>query len=214
MEGNHLNPMLTKILVRKQPVVLLFLFFCLKIQAQKALDITPLHYYLQANFDTTIILHDYSAWSYASNYSIISIRNGQMNAFTYKAPYTRFNGRAMPRELADKFIKRQVAFDFTAPDTNAYFIPMFLRNMEEKNIKYSLDSLQLWQVADDKKDGHGCNNTCYIFDSTEYVIWLITKNEIKKLDFYDPAYFEACCTGRKGRQADIRFVGLMNTIFH
>lgn len=203
--------------MRKQFLVFVSLcFWGPVLQAQENIPTTPLHLYLQTNFDSTIVLHSFSAWDGKPNYQIITKFNGRINTFTYQFPYPTLIGGAMPKQLADKFLFRKFTFQSIPPDTNAYFIPyMFRRKINEQQLNKSLDSLQLWTMRDDKSDGYGCPaKSCDIYDSGEYHVWLITKSEIKKLGFYDPYYYESCCPGRKGRLTFIAFYKLMSTIFN
>lgn len=66
-----------------------------------------------------------------------------------------------------------------------------------------------WAIADDKVDGEGCpqnhkNAWNVIYDGGGIQLILITKNQIKKLDFYAPAFYDKNCPGRKGRKAILK----------
>lgn len=108
-----------------------------------------------------------------------------------------------------------VAFGSALPDTNDYFLPYRFNGEKELPVKRSLDSLHLWEIQDDSITGEGCvDKRCEVYDSGNYTIWLITKNEIKKLKFYDPEFFEKCCPGRIGRQKAIKLIKIIGSAFH
>ena len=70
-----------------------------------------------------------------------------------------------------------------------------------------------WQLLDDKAEGRGCpvmenGDRHEVYDGDGYKMMLITKNEIRILDFYAPSFYEKYCPGREGRRAMIKIVKL------
>jgi len=214
------------------------LVFCLTYflsTAQKEKDSIPLHNYLQQHFDTTIILDAHSHDGVGPNYYIIGIKDDKISTFTYTWPSKAdiFELELLPKDMAKKYISQLLSFRRTLPDTNTYFLPYsayrFTRkivdkfmgsplvlNMVSDLLKRSIDSLQLWNIVGDEKEKRGCpENTRHpgIQPYDNYLIWLITQNDTKKLYFYEPGYFENLCPGRIGRQAAIRLIKLVNNTF-
>ena len=71
-----------------------------------------------------------------------------------------------------------------------------------------------WKIKDDKVEGSGCPigkgiRNLEISDGNGYNLALITKNEIKKLYFYEPGTYEQHCPGRDGRKAIIKIWALL-----
>jgi hypothetical protein len=178
--------------------------------SQKAEKRIPLHLYLQENFDTTIIIHSYSAWDPGINYRIISVKNKKIHAFTYKDPLTGFLAwgyEGLPKDLGDKFLRRMAAFRMALPDTNTYFMPHRILSSKKAWLKQSLDSLDLWSIATVKDCLEGGA------DGPEHTIWLIVKNKIKELYFYDLEDMEKTCPGNNNRQKAIQLIKAFNAVF-
>lgn len=183
--------------------------------AQKKLDEIPLLKYLQANFDSTVIMHVYSNWHYEPNYSIVCKNDKEGLAyFTYKNPFTNFSARAYPKELVDKFINLAVSFKTTPPDTNRYLLPVSQIAIYKNDLWQTIQKNDCWHIKDDVLLGGGCSTGKYgIYDGGEYSFYLITKQSIKELYFYEPFYFEEHCPDNNGRKQIINIINSFGKVF-
>ncbi len=201
--------------MRKKIFLLFFCFSNTISYAQGKRDSLPLFDFLQQNFDTTIVLSTGSIWSPWPDLKMISKHNNELLVFTYKDPFLNYKRKGLPARLYTKFNKQENLFNNILPDTNLFFLPVPVSYLIEPIIKKSLDSLQLWSISGDEKDGWGCKEKdCEILDSVGYTIWLITRSDRKKISFYDPSFYENCCPGRIGRQKVLLFLKLINTFVH
>jgi hypothetical protein len=182
--------------------------------AQKKPDEIPLFKYLQANFDSTVVMHGYSNWSYEPNYSIICKNDKGLAYFTYKNPFASFSARAYPKGLADKFIKLSLAYKATLPDTNQYFLPVPQRAIYQSDLWQTIQKNDCWHIKDDALLGGGCSTGSFtIMDGGEYSFYLITKQGIKELYFYEPFYFEEHCPDNNGRKQIINIINSFGKVF-
>lgn len=175
----------------------------------------PLQRYLQENYDSTILYATETVLNQEPHYYILSRLNNQVALATYINPYSSFNGHA--NKTAEIFIREQIIFRNTLADTNRYFLPVYLPVSNRLQIWDSLIANFPWQLQDDSISGEGCNAPrkpgCEIYDGTTAIFFLITKNQIKKLVFYEPAEYEKCCPGRNDRVAVIRMIAIFNKAF-
>lgn len=182
----------------------------IKLYAQAPEDkikaITPMHEFLKANMDSTIILQFNSNWIHSPEYFILSKKGDTLTAFKYQTLPAYDNRIVMPKSVASKLRKNRITQIFSTPiDINQYFNPQFIDPDSIRKLWNNLSSLHPWQMKDDAKDGLGCplekgKDPIQIYDGGGITLFLITKDDIKKLSFYAPGFYEKECPGRKGRQ--------------
>lgn len=205
---------------------LLFIFLLGSINfatfAQRKEKPNALQLFLQANADSTIIFQHSSNWLPLSPYYILSKKSDTITAYTYKA-LPRLDKRIkLPLSVALKIQYRNyVAVNLVPIDVNIYFQPVYFSPKKLLNFWKNIGKESPWQLADDSVDGHACvdkdgNRTgSYVYDGGEIYLYLITKNEIKKLDYYAPQFFEKeVCPGRKGRISILKIEQLFDRHFH
>jgi len=200
--------------MQKAIVLLAIIVSSYSVFGQSKANEIPLFKYLQENFDSSVVWNSINAWSPEPHYKIISKNNKGLAFFTYMNPYGHFSARAYPYELAEKFNMLSINYRFSKPDTNRYFLPVIVYYQYQDSLWHSIRKNDLWHLKDDKDEGEGCRiSRCDIHDSGENYFFLITKNDIKELSFYDPFFYESCCPGREGRQKIIRIIDSFNKSF-
>lgn len=96
-------------------------------------------------------------------------------------------------------------------DVNKFFNPYALKPHVTQAFWSALMEYHLWEIKDDQVEGEGCINKLglhgysvqdrNIYDGGSIQLSLITKDCVKVLDFYAPAFYEAQCPGRAGRKS-------------
>ena len=173
----------------------------------------PLHRFLQANHDTTIIL-TFSTSDLSHSYYIVSKFGDRVALYTYLNPYGAY--WRYPDTLFRKFLREYGKFASTLPDTNRYFLPYSCFSPGEPRAAWdSLATCSLFTIKDDAIEGGGCgkNNTCDIDDGITIGVLLITKTSMKRLRFYAPDYYETCCPSREGRRNALKAHRLFKQLF-
>lgn len=195
---------------------------CFVTFAQKEDKPNALQLFLQANADSTIIFQ-YELYSVQlSPYYILSKKADTITAYTYKALPKLDKRIRLPRSIGAKIRHRNyIAINLVPIDVNIYFQPVYFSPKKLLNFWKNITKENPWQLADDSVDGHACidsqgNRTGnYIYDGGGIYLYLITKNEIKKLDYYAPQFFEKeVCPGRKGRISILKIEQLFDRHFH
>lgn len=182
------------------------LFAQTQIDKQKDRDITPMHEFMKANMDSTIIYQSYSNWLHTPEYFMISKKGDTLTAYKYQSLYGYDNRIIVPNMMASKLDRRMAANIFSIPvDINQYFNPIYINPDSIKKFWNNLIRLNPWQIKDDSIEGEGCpvikgKDSPIIYDGGGITLFLVTKNEIKKLYFYAPRYFEKECKGRESRE--------------
>ncbi|WP_214225116.1 hypothetical protein [Pedobacter sp. B4-66] len=204
---------------------LLFIFllgsFSFATFAQIKEEPNALQLFLQANADSTIIFQYAPYTAQLSPYYILSKKSDTITAYTYKA-LPRLDKRIkLPRSIGLKIRHRNYIAISSAPiDVNIYFEPVYFSSKKLLDFWKNVGKESPWQLADDSADGHACvdkdgNRTGnYVYDGGGVYLYLITKNEIKKLDYYAPQFFEKeVCPGRKGRISILKIEQLFDRHF-
>ncbi|WP_288880470.1 hypothetical protein [Pedobacter panaciterrae] len=195
---------------------------CFVTSAQKEKKPNALQLFLQANADSTIIFQRSSNWIHVpSPYYTLSKKTDTITAYTYKSLPKLDKRIKLPRSIAVKIRERDyLAVNWLPIDVNMYFQPVYFSPKKLLNFWKNIGKENAWLLADDSVDGHACidnqgNRTGnYIYDGGGIYLYLITKNEIKKLDYYAPQFFEKeVCPGRKGRISILKIEQLFDRHF-
>ena len=179
---------------------------------------TPLHVFFQKNADSTIF---YSFDNYSSPdpyFLILSKKGDTLSAFTYKAKKITEDRSNLPFNIRYAlFLRDRFGITKVPVAVNAYFNPVFLSRDSLFAFWQSVSKQDIWTIKDDLQDGgEGCpkiKNGQDISDGGGITFQLITKQEIRKLHFYAPAFYEKQCPGRKGRKAAINIEMLFSRYF-
>jgi hypothetical protein len=141
---------------------------------------TPLHIFLQSNFDSAIIMHEWSSWFPFPDFKIIAKSKGRFYAFTYRHPYGKFSGGySFPGGLTVKFMNEVNKFKYTMPDTNQYFLP---QNISNKQIMQSWTEFTNSGVI--KLNSNYQETVVEEDDGGNTTFYTITKDIIKLATFY------------------------------
>lgn len=203
----------------KQYILLLILLMMyITGNAQTQLNDSHIAKTMQKLSDTTVIVQYPSVWSHGPFLLFLSKTGDTITAYEYQEPEVRkINGkvpsairRAMHYKDLTDFMNEKVAI-------NRYFFAKDIEPDTLKNLWNDIIRLKLWYMKDDAIEGSGCPTTkgknLTIDDGGEIYILLISKAEIKPLNFYAPEEFEKFCPGRKGRQSAVKLSGLMRKVF-
>lgn len=188
--------------------------------AQKGNKPNALQLFLQANADSTIIFQQSSNWSPQSPYYILSKKADTITAYTYKALPQLDKRIKLPHSIGLKIRHgNYIAVNLVPIDVNIYFQPIYFSPKKLLSFWKNIGKEKPWQLTDDSVDGHACiDSHCnrtgnYIYDGGGIYLYLITKSEIKKLDYYAPKFFEEVCPGRKGRISILKIEHLFDKHF-
>lgn len=187
----------------------LFVLTAQSAQAQSPRQITPLHHFFQANYDSTIIYHNWSSWYTAPHYLIFAKHREKLYFFTYISPYRKMQGRVLPGGLKELYSDEESKFQRTMPDTNRYLLPQYIGDKELQKYWKNLGTTELWKIRSDKLQEPA---TCVVDDGDENTFYFITKKEIKTENFYAPSLYEECAGKDRNRQKAIQASELLISI--
>jgi hypothetical protein len=180
---------------------------------------------LQKLSDSTIFYEASSNWAGAANYYILSKKSDTVNAFTYRDLAANHGGDII-RGLKQQMLKpHPYKIMFTIPAINQYFNFHPLPKDQVSKLWKQMLALNPWSIGDDAVNGIGCpraammkkirkdGKSCTIeytgiYDGGELRIYLITKGNIKVLNYYAPDYYETFCPGRTDRIAALKIESL------
>lgn len=184
------------------------------------LNVTPMHRYLQRNADSTILFERMNYRINKPEYFIVSKVGDTISIYSYQQLKEIDKKILLPNALGYTLYKRNRLDYLNEPiDINIYFNPHYLDRDSSKIFWQFLLKQQPWKIHDDSIDGEGCPNVKNGYDRNIYDggginLYLVTKNNIKRLYFYAPKYYEKeVCPGRKGRQAILEIEALFKTYF-
>ena len=161
------------------------------VEAQIYKDTTPLHKFFRNNFDSTIIYHQWSSWYPYPKYYIIAKKDSSVYYFTYKSGYFEIQGRYYPAELHRKFIQEEVKFRLTTPDTNRYFLPVYIHSSNRHLYWTQINSFGVWNLNEVNSNFNGCE----VRDEGSDTYYFITNQGIKVKTFYAADFYESCKPG-------------------
>lgn len=186
-----------------QTIVLTFSSSFLHAQIYK--DTTPLHSFFKANFDSVIIYNQWSSWHPYPNYYILAKKDSVIYYFTYKSAYSRIQGLSFPADLSKKFMQEEGTFKATIPDTNRYFLPVYIYYAKRNLFWSQINRFNVWSF----KEVEECSNECEVDDGDFDTYYLITKQGIATKTFYAADFYETCKPSNINR---INEIELRNTI--
>ncbi|MGN8057572.1 hypothetical protein ACTJKN_14940 [Pedobacter sp. 22163] len=197
-------------------VTLLLTFF--QSSAQTQLNDSEIAKTMQTLADTTIIVQFPSVWNSSPQLYLLSKKGDTINTYIYQRPKYRKTTSKVPNGVARAiWLKDLSEYRSESVRINRYFTikdtdPDTLRKLWDDVVK-----LQLWRTKDDAIEGSGCptkkGSYLKVEDGGGVYILLISRAEIKPLNFYDPQEFEKYCPGRKGRQTAIKLSSMVYKIF-
>ena len=186
--------------------------------AQRKNPIQPMHKFMQANADSTLVFEFTTNWFSTPAYYLLSKQGSNISTYTYKNFVNMKSLSGLPKEIAAALIKNQVKIIDEPVDINVYFNPYTIPNTKKQKFWNDVAILKPWTLKDDAVEGTGCpptkvGSTYTISDGGGIQLYLITKDQIKILDFYAPEYYEKHSPGRPGRAAINKISKLFVTNF-
>jgi hypothetical protein len=147
------------------------------------------------------------------DFQIISKWNRSTAYFSYYDPFKWAMGHEYPLALKYKFLDEDELFRQTVPDTNRYFIPHKVDYRVRNQNWININQLNIWSLKDDNEKTDTCQRKCVVMDGSVYAFYLITKTQIRRLDFDNPDFYEECCPGNKNRQAALAILKIFESSF-
>jgi len=203
----------------KTSLAILTLFLtCLCANGQTQLADSEIAKTMQVLADTTIIVQYPGVWNSGPQLYLISKKGDTINTYLYqRPPYRKIVGK-VARGVANAIVLKEFREYRDEPvGINRYFTIIDDNPDTLRMVWNDLLKLQLWRTKDDAIEGSGCPVTkssyIEIDDGGGVYILLITRGEIKPLNFYAPSEFERFCPGRKGRQTAIKLSRMVCKIF-
>ena len=186
--------------------------------AQTQLNDSNIAKTMQKLSDTTIIIQYPSVWSHEPFLLFLSKTGDTITAYEYRRPETRKLKGLVPSAIRKAMYYKDLTEYMNEPvSVNRYYVEKDIAVDILRNLWNDILSLKLWLIKDDAIEGSGCptvkGSSVSIDDAGGIYILLISKAEIKPLNFYAPNDFERICPGRKGRQAAIKLSGLIGRVF-
>jgi len=196
------------------PLLGMFLFG----SAQTQLNDSEIAKTMQKLADTTIIIQYPSVWNNGPLLRFLSKKGDTINAYSYERPKYRKINSKVPTAVARTILNKDYMDYINEPVAlNRYFIIRDLNPDTLKKLWNDVVKLNLWRIKDDAVEGSGCpvtkNSIFEVYDGGGIYILLISRINIKPLNFYAPHDFEKFCPGRKGRQTAIKLSGMIYKIF-
>ncbi|WP_025143261.1 hypothetical protein [Pedobacter jeongneungensis] len=178
----------------------------------------PLYKYLQNSTDSALVLTYDQIPDYPVTHFILSKKLDLITLYLYGSPYDRRGVKEIPREIRNLFQKRDLEINRLKIDTNAYFNAKYIIPKKAKELWKKTIAFHPWQMADDAIDGEGCPNLRVqgdygIYDGGSIRLFLITKDTIRRLYFYAPAFYDKKCPGRLGRKSILKIEQLFKIYF-
>jgi hypothetical protein len=181
-------------------LALLILVSALTTSAQQAQGTNPLILFFQSNFDSTLIHNSWSSWHQEPNYRIVAKKDDKVYFFTYRSPYAWTSGRSFPGQLMHKFMEDQLRFERTKPDTNRYFLPVFVQFEKRMEFWENINRYKIWNAQEVQYEPGGCD----VDDGRTDTFYLIIEKFVRILEFYSPDFYETCKTPNVHRQTAIQ----------
>lgn len=164
---------------------------------------TPLHAFLQQNFDSTVVFQSCSGSINSPDYLILAKYQGRPEFFTYRSPYRQALGHYFPGRLQQKFAEEERRFRAAPPDTNRYLLPQLVGSATLGGSWRLLNPSGLWELRGDQQLPKAASR-CVIEDGEENTFYLITRKSIRVARFYAPDFYEQCAGADPDRQRAIR----------
>ncbi|RZK73989.1 MAG: hypothetical protein EOO85_16165 [Pedobacter sp.] len=173
---------------------------------------------MQKLSDTTVIIQYPSVWSHEPFLLFLSKTGDTITSYEYKRPEIRKVNGLVPSTIRKAMYYKGLTEYMNEPvSINRYFVEKDIAVDTLRNLWNDILSLKLWSMKDDAIEGSGCpmvkGSNVSIDDAGGIYILLISKAEIKPLNFYAPDDFERICPGRKGRLAAIKLSDLIGRVF-
>lgn len=186
--------------------------------AQTQLNDSNIAKTMQKLSDTTVIIQYPSVWSHEPFLILLSKTGDTITAYEYRRPEIRKVKGLVPFTIRKAMYYKDLTDYMNEPvSINRYFVDKDIAVDTLRNLWNDILGLKLWFMKDDTIEGSGCptvkGSNVSIDDAGGIYILLISKAEIKPLNFYAPNDFERICPGRKGRQAAIKLSGLIGRLF-
>ncbi|WP_316809381.1 hypothetical protein [Pedobacter agri] len=199
-------------------ITLAFVFTYISGDAQTQLNDSNIAKTMQRLSDTTVIIQYPSIWSHGPFLLLLSKTGDTITAYEYKRPEARKVNLTVPSAIRRAmYYKDLTEYMNEQVSINRYFVEKAITLDKLRNLWNDVLRLNLWNMKDDAIEGSGCptvkGSNLTIDDAGGIYILLISKAEIKPLNFYAPEEFEKFCPGRKGRQTAIKLSDLMVKAF-
>ena len=171
---------------------------------------------MQDNSDTTIVVENASNWvTDAPEIYLLSKKGDTLTCYTYRDLVYQRSGILIPKRIRGEMRKaNRLKILVTEIDVNEF---LYVSAIDQKTLGELWNKIKRekpWTLLDDQAEGQGCGMTsksnAYISDDGGLNLYLITKSEIKKLEFYAPWFYQKQCRSRQGRKSVLR----IGALFH
>lgn len=188
---------------------------CGLISAQHNTGITPMHLFFKDNADSTLIM-EYPTHSYdPPTYRILTKSGDTITLFEYAPILPYQNGIKMSKKLRASIFFKKIEQTNGPADINAYFNGIKLADDSLKNFWTETRKLNPWLLAPDRTLA-GCptNKPIPAISHTgEIIFYLITKDQVKRMEYIGVHHIEASCPGNITRQRVINLQKLFEYYF-
>lgn len=155
----------------------------------------PLEAFFQKHYDSTVIYQRWGTWNLVPDFHIIAKKDDSVYYYRYFRNTTKRLGRNMaPKSagLEEKMFAEFFEIERVKPDINSNFY-WLASNPLTGSLWDSLQLPSLWHFGDDRnaflvKDASGYEAS---EDGGNDRFRLITKHQVKALNYYEPAEFNA-----------------------
>ena len=204
---------ITLINTRRIFILLVLTITLSSVFSQNVIGISPIHTFLQENADSTLILTYSTVLLKPSKYLIISKKTDTITMYSYESAFdNRIN---MPKNIKRILHKKSLEMINTPVDINHFFSAKYISNEEARVFWKKLSFFKPWKLSDDSIDGEGCpEKKNKVYDGQDLILFLITKDNIKRLSFYAPWTFENdLCPGRVSRKNILEIEKIFTSYF-
>ncbi|WP_222535725.1 hypothetical protein [Pedobacter polysacchareus] len=184
--------------------------------------VQPLHQLMQVNADSTLVLEFTNSWFHFPAYYLLSKKDNIISCYTYELTEKPGAFGPTPAKISEAMFKLQMKILSEPMDINNFFRSYLGKLEERKQFWNEVSALRPWQLKDDAMEGDRCPAAPHtsaeraapvVYDGGGIQLYLITKSEIKMLDFDAPQFYEENCPGRPGRIAINKIASLFKGHF-
>ena len=195
----------------KKKIVVCFTLIFVHLQVfGQSNGVTPLHLFFQKNADSTIII-EYPTASYDPHrYGLLTKTGDTIITFKYDAIQNNLKV-LMPKRLGALISLEKYKYFGSAADINPYFTIVNLPVDTLRSFWKRKETMDIWKVVVDNRAPNCEKKYTVSTHPDKLIIYLITKKEIKLLEYESAFLYEKICPGNFSRKTAVGLYYLFET---
>lgn len=169
---------------------------------------------MRDNSDTTIVVELASTWvAIAPDIYLLGKKGDTLTCYTYRDLVYQKSSILIPSTIKGEMRKANgIKIISKEIDVNEFLHVSAINQKTLGELWSKIKREKPWTLLDDQAEGEGCGITTKsytkIHDGGGLNLYLITKSEIKKLEFYAPRFYQQQCKSRQGRKSVLKIGAL------